>query len=263
MKNESLVSVVMPSYNSANFIGQSIESVLAQVYEHWELLVVDDASTDNSFDVIEDYAKSDCRIKARKLSKNSGAAIARNWAIDKASGRYIAFLDSDDFWYPDKLLKQIDFMERFNYSFSWTSYDLINAAGRYIRTQTASDSVTYIDLLRKKYVIGCLTAIYDTSKLGKQFMPEVRMRQDYALWLKLLRVSESQGLKTGGMNEVLSKYRIHEFAMTRNKINSARYQWNVYRFVEGISFLRSIRLMCDYLFYAIVDRVEILSQIRK
>src|SRR5690554_2344188 len=132
IQNEALVSIVMPAYNAEKYIGAAIDSVIAQTYQNWELIVVDDASNDNTASVIEEYTKKDIRVKYHRLHENSGAAIARNTAIELAHGKYMAFLDSDDTWFPEKLSKQISFMENNNYLFTCTSYTKIDEKGAYL-----------------------------------------------------------------------------------------------------------------------------------
>tara|TARA_R110002020_G_scaffold336426_4_gene551804 strand:+ start:73085 stop:73828 length:744 start_codon:yes stop_codon:yes gene_type:complete len=243
----NLVSIITPVYNSDKFLANNIASVQAQTYSNWEHILVDDCSTDNSADIILEYASKDSRIKYIKLQKNSGAGIARNTAIKAAKGKYIAFLDSDDLWHPEKLHMQIGFMEANNYHFSFTDYDMVNEAGQKIsKLIKAKPVVTYKTALYKN-PIGCLTVIFDVDFFGKQFMPAIRKRQDYALWLKLLKKTNGYGL-----GECLSSYRIGNDSISSNKFNLLKYEWKIYREEEGLSFFKS----CFYLISAIFMKLK-------
>ena len=180
----SMVSIITPSYKSERFISKTIETVLNQTYKKWEMIIVDDLSPDNSNDIIEKYAKQDSRIKLIRLLENSGPAVARNRAIEEAGGRYIAFLDADDLWKMDKLEKQIDFMNENDLAFTYSSYDLIDEDDNTLGYFKTKEQITYGEMLKTSSV-GCLTAIYDTNKIGKVYMPIILKRQDYALWLTL------------------------------------------------------------------------------
>jgi teichuronic acid biosynthesis glycosyltransferase TuaG len=244
----------MPCRNGAKFLREAIESVRAQTVPSWQLLVVDNGSTDGSQRIVEEFSAIDRRVISLS-TKVPGAAAARNVGIDAASGRLIAFLDCDDRWAPQKLERQIGRIERDDLAFCWSAYEVVNANGEKIRDQAASEYVTYGDLLRKRAVIGCLTAIYDTQLLGKQFMPDIRMRQDYALWLRLLKMSQSLGYSCAGVTESLAQYRVHDAGMTRNKLRAAFYQWRVYRDVEKLPVLESLSCMVAYLGGAVADRL--------
>ncbi len=236
-----LVSVITPSYKSEKFIAQTIESVLAQTYKNWEMIIVDDVSSDNSNKIIEKYINKDSRIKLIKLEINSGPAIARNRAIKEAKGRYIAFLDADDLWKAEKLEKQIDFMNKSNLSFTYSSYDLIDEEDNDLGSFKTKDKITYDELL-KTNSIGCLTAIYDTERLGKIYMPNILKRQDYGLWLKILKKIN----KTQGIVEPLATYRILKNSVSSNKLKAAKYQWKIYREVENINIFKSLYYFIHY-----------------
>ena len=159
-----LVSIIMPNYNSEKYIKETIESVLAQTYQNWELIIVDDCSLDNSLELAKSFR--DERIKIFSMSKNGGAAIARNKAIKEAQGKWIAFLDSDDLWITEKLEKQIAYMSNNDISFSYTDYDVIDESNNFITVFIPKfDSCTYEDILKHNHM-GCLTVVYDSSKLG-------------------------------------------------------------------------------------------------
>lgn len=243
----NLVSIITPVYNSEKYLAENIASVQSQTYANWEHILVDDYSTDKSADIILQCAAQDSRIKYIKLLKNSGAGIARNTAIKAAKGKYIAFLDSDDLWHPDKLKKQITFMEKNECYFSFTSYDIINEKGSVIKKNVeAKKTITYQVALYKN-PIGCLTVIYDVQFFGKQLMPAIRKRQDYALWLKLLKTTNAYGI-----NESLASYRKTTNSISSNKWNLIRYEWKIYREEEKLSLLSS----SFYLFSAIVLKLK-------
>ncbi|TDQ32768.1 glycosyltransferase family 2 protein [Zeaxanthinibacter enoshimensis] len=229
-----MVSVITPVHNSEKFIRQCVESVQNQFYKEWEHILVDDCSEDRSVEIIQEYARKDQRIRLIQLDQNSGAGVARNKGIAEAKGSYIAFLDSDDQWYPEKLEKQITFMQNNKYHFSFTSYDTIDEKGNKLgQLFKARQRVTYNTALFKN-PIGCLTAMYDVNFFGKQYMPEIRKRQDYALWLKLLKKADGYGLQ-----EVLSSYRHTSNSISSGKIGLLKYEWKIYREIEGLSFLQS------------------------
>lgn len=231
----NLVSIVTPVHNSEAFLKGCIDSVLSQSYENWEHILVDDCSTDNSARIVKEYADKDSRIQLISLKENSGAGVARNKGIKVAAGDYIAFLDSDDLWAPEKLERQLRFMQDNNYYFSFSAYDTINENGVDInRIVKAKARVTYKDALYKN-PLGCLTVMYDVNFFGKQFMPEIRKRQDYALWLQLLKKSDAYGI-----NEVLATYRFRNNSISSNKLGLVKYEWKIYREVEGLSFLKSL-----------------------
>ena len=237
-----LVSIITANYNAQKFIADTIESVLAQTYTNWEMIIVDDCSSDDSIEIIKQYMQQDKRIKLIELKNNSGAAIARNQAIEKAQGRYIAFLDSDDLWKSDKLEKQISFMLENKYSFTYTNYNLIDENNiEYGKTFEAPKYVSYKDLL-KTCSIGCLTAIYDTQYLGKVYMPVILKRQDYALWLKILKMID----KAYCLEESLAIYRTRSNSISSNKLKAAQYQWRIYREIEKLNIITSSYYFIHY-----------------
>ncbi|MCK9466326.1 MAG: glycosyltransferase [Thiopseudomonas sp.] len=227
-------TVVTPSYNSALFIAETIESVISQSLTGWEMIIVDDCSSDNSVQVIQSYVDQDIRIKLTQLSENSGAAVARNIAIEAAQGRYIAFLDSDDAWLPNKLEKQLKFMQENNYPFSFAAYDKINEAGEAIGHIGVPEKVTYSDLL-KMCSIGCLTAIYDTKYFGKVYMPLIRKRQDLGLWLRLLNKTDY----AYGLNETLGLYKVRKNSISADKKSAVLFTWRLYREVEKLNLIKT------------------------
>ncbi|MYL49261.1 glycosyltransferase [Halobacillus litoralis] len=220
------VSVITPSYNSANFILEAIESVQSQTYTNWEMVIVDDCSNDHSVELIEAKQSEDKRIKLIKLTRNRGPAYARNQAILAAGGKYLAFLDSDDCWLPQKLEKQISFMHKNDFSFSYTAYRIMLEAGKLTEIVFhVPRQITYKDLL-KNTAIGTLTVVLNQEKLGRVQMPLYRdCSEDYGLWMSIL----SQGVTAYGLNEELSLYRKCNESLSSNKWKSARKTWNTYR----------------------------------
>lgn len=243
-----LVSVITPTYNSALTIDATIESVIAQSYPQWQMIIVDDASTDETVNIIKKWQAQDDRISLIQLEYNSGAAIARNMAIQIAMGRYIAFLDSDDYWEAEKLDKQIHFMNSKNAGLSYTAYKKINDIGEHIGCVGVPKTVSYKDLL-KSNVIGCLTTMYDTSKIGKIYMPEIRTRQDYGLWLNILKHKTTVAY---GLNEVLATYLVRSDSISSNKKEAALNTFKLYRDIEKLGNVKSVYYFCHYVLRALV-----------
>lgn len=181
-----LVSIIMPSYNTGKFIKHTIESVLAQSYATWELIIVDDCSPDNTDEVVKPFL-SDQRIKYLKNEKNSGAAVSRNRALREAKGKWVAFLDSDDLWKPEKLEKQIGFMERNGYSFSYTNYSEIDESGKPNGvTVSGPKRITKAGFFNYCWP-GCLTVMYNREVVGLIQIADIKKNNDYAMWLKVCR----------------------------------------------------------------------------
>mgnify|MGYP000072251826 FL=1 len=224
MQNHGLVSIITPSYNSSKFISQTIESILSQTYTNWELLITDDCSVDNTREIVESYQRKDTRIKFFQLKENSGPGIARNHSIEMAKGRFIAFCDSDDQWYPEKLEKQLAFMQEKNCALSYTSYMVCDESNVITSIVVSLSNITYAALKRDNG-IGCSTAIFDVDKVGKMYFPDIRKRQDWGLWLNILKKVKV----AYGMKEPLALYRIQETSLSSNKLSLIRYNIAVYR----------------------------------
>ncbi|MEI9598241.1 glycosyltransferase family 2 protein [Moellerella wisconsensis] len=242
---QELVSIIMPCYNASHYIKDSINSVLNQTYQNFELIIIDDLSTDDSINIINSY--SDSRIKLIQLTQNSGAGIARNTGIEVAQGRFIAFLDSDDLWRQNKLEVQLEYMKKGQYPLTYTQYQKFSQLGKG-KLVIPPNTVTYNELLYCN-VIGCLTAIYDTTILGKQFMPLIRKRQDMGLWLKIL----SQGHTAYCCPQVLADYRT-DSGMTQNKLNVAKYQWMFYRQELNFNIIKSTKYFIGYAIKGVIRK---------
>ena len=247
----SLVSIITPSYNSVRYISECVESVLAQTYTSWEMIIVDDCSEDDSKQLITALSSNDTRIKTIFLDSNIGAAEARNIALAKAKGQYIAFLDSDDLWEPHKLERQISFMNKNNIAFSYTTYQSISEDGlNLINIIKAPKEMTYYSYL-KNTIIGCLTVIINREKVGYFEMPNVRSSHDMALWLLILK----RGFSAYGLDENLAKYRIVSSSNTANKMKAVKDVWRVYREIERLSFLYSLWCFFCYIFNTVKKRI--------
>lgn len=240
MDEHGLVSIVMPAYNAEKTISQSIESVLGQIYQNWELLIVNDCSTDNTESIVVSYLQ-DSRIKLINNERNTGVAQSRNTAIESSIGRYIAFLDSDDMWTNTKLISQIEFMVKNDYYFTCTSYEVIDEQGgmtnKYLSVPTV---ITYESMLRGSK-IGCLTVMIDTSVTGKFNMPSIK-HEDYVTWLNLIK-------KFGpahGLNKMYAYYRVFDGSLSSNKLQTSKWQYQIYREYYGYSFIRSAHYFINY-----------------
>tara|TARA_B100000029_G_scaffold82034_1_gene72922 strand:+ start:630 stop:1388 length:759 start_codon:yes stop_codon:yes gene_type:complete len=244
--NNELVSIITPLYNSEQFIKDTIESVINQTYKNWEMIIVDDASSDKSVTIVEKINNN--KIILIKNEINIGPALTRNKAIERSSGRYIAFLDSDDLWHPDKLAKQLKFMNDNNYSFSFSAYEKIDDLGYKMGSYYPDKiKINYQDLLKTNY-IGCLTSIIDLKLLGKKyFMPNIEKRQDQALWLLILKDKVSAYC----LNELLAKYRVRKGSISKNKLSNIKFQWQLYRKIERINIFWSIYYMIFYTYHGL------------
>lgn len=249
--NKYLVSIVTPIYNSEKFISETIESIQSQTYRNWELLLIDDCSKDNSYEIIKNYMQNDDRIKYIKLEKNSGAAVSRNTGIKNAKGRFIAFIDSDDLWEAKKLEIQVKYMLENKLGFSFTSYRYIKEDGtRTNKIAKAPNKINYNGLL-KNTIIGCSTVLIDRNIIGDFTMPLVRRGQDTATWLQLLKKEKY----AYGISEALVNYRLVGNSISSNKITALKRTWNTYRNVEKLGLLKSSYVFCFYVFNAIKKRI--------
>lgn len=241
MKN-NLVSIITPMYNSERYIEYTIESVLKQTYTDWEMLIIDDCSTDKSADIAKSYAKKDSRIKYIRVKENRGVSHARNIGLKEAEGQFIAFLDSDDIWNNKKLQKQVEFMKDNNYIITFTSYELIGENNEKLdKVVRVPKEVDYNTLL-KGNVLGCLTVVVDRSKLDFEIKMTGVRHEDYVLWLAILK----KGYTAYGINDVLASYRKSSTSLSGNKVKSAMWTWNIYRNIEKIPLHKAVYYFVNY-----------------
>lgn len=233
---KGLVSVITPTYNCADFIGETIESVQSQIYQNWEMIIVDDCSTDNTKEVVDKYISKDSRIKYFCLKNNSGAAVARTKAMELASGEYMAFLDSDDIWSEDKLKKQLYFMKEHDVAFTCTAYEQIDENGKPLNKVINTVPKADYNRVLLDCPVGNSTVMYNVEKMGKFEVPNIRKRNDDALWLQMLKREKY----VYGLNIVLMKYRIRHNSISSNKFKVIKYHWILYRNIEHLSVARSL-----------------------
>jgi len=229
---QELVSVIMPTYNAGKFLSGSIDSILTQTYHQLELLITDDHSTDpETLRILKEYSQRDSRVKVEYLTDNHGPGYARDRSIDRAQGRYIAFCDSDDRWFPEKLERQIKFMAQKDCALSYTSYITCDDMNQETGVVIAPPRVSF-GMMKRDNKIGCLTAIYDIEKLGKKyFMPTLRKRQDWALFLTIIRKCRM----AYGITDPLAYYRHRPNSVSSNKLSLIRYNVKVYESILGFS----------------------------
>ena len=231
-----LVSIITPIFNSEIFINDTFESIKSQTYTNWEWIIVDDFSSDRTCEIVEGFMHLDNRIKLYRNNTNVGAAVSRNKAIEKANGKFIAFLDSDDLWCDTKLEIQISFMLENEISLSYSAYRIITESG--IDCNKIIDPPNELDYLTllKENQIGCLTAIYDQQILGKCYMPLIRKRQDYGLWLSVLK-KVPVAYKAPG---VLAVYRVRNDSVSSSKIDLLKFNYKLFREIEKFSIVKSV-----------------------
>jgi len=239
-----LVSIITPSFNSEKFIASTIRSVQDQTYSNWELLIVDDCSTDNTERIVADFTQNDNRIKFYKLTKNSGPGVARNQAVQMAGGKFIAFLDSDDVWKPEKLSKQTNYLISNNLPFTFSFYDCIDEEGNPINKRVeAPKTLTYFQLFFCNFV-GNLTGIYDVDYFGKIPISGIRKRQDWMVWLTVLKKIR----KAKPIPESLAFYRVRKDSISASKFLLLQHNFTVYRLFHKFNVFVSLLCMAGFLF---------------
>ena len=248
-KIKDLVSIIMPSYNSGRFIAETINSVLNQTYSNWELIIVDDCSSDNTGEIIKEYKKRYSNIIYKVLEKNSGAAIARNEALKLAQGKYIAFLDSDDIWMPEKLEKQIDFMKKNNYSFTYTDYKIKLNGKLQPYVITAPNKVNKIKMYNYCY-FSTITVMYDREKIGLVQIKDLKKNNDYAMWLKIIEKENAYRLA-----ECLAIYNKHSNSISRNKMKLIKYHYILFRRGLNKKIFIAIILTINNLFWGSLKKI--------
>ena len=225
--NKALVSIVMPAYNCEKYVVEAINSILAQTYRNWELLVLDDGSKDNTLRIIEEFSQKDSRIKALPNGKNIGVSATRNRGIELATGEWIAFLDSDDMWKPEKLEKQFEIVEKEAAEFLFTGSSYINEEGEaYKEIFEVPEKITY-KKLRNQNVISCSSVLVKKKYFEHIKMEKDEMHEDYAVWLRILKT----GVTAFGVNEPLLIYRISRNSKSGNKMKTVKMTYKVFRFV--------------------------------
>jgi teichuronic acid biosynthesis glycosyltransferase TuaG len=253
----ALVSIITPSFNSEKFIAETIQSVQNQTHQNWEMIIVDDCSTDQTVSVIQQFVAIDDRIRLFQLDKNSGAGIARETALSKAKGDYIAFLDADDLWKPLKLEKQLQFLKENKSHFTFSFYDCIDEEGRPLNKRVeAPINLSYGQLFFCNYV-GNLTGIYEVNYFGKIAIAATRKRQDWMVWLIILKK-----IKTAKpVPESLALYRIRNNSLSASKVDLLKHNFAVYRTFHGYSYLVSLFIMIGFLFTQLLIKPRYIKKI--
>lgn len=244
-----LVSIIMPSYNTAKYIAESINSVLAQTYTNWELLIVDDCSTDNTDEIVQPFL-SDERIKYFKNEKNSGAAVSRNKALREAKGKWIAFLDSDDLWFPEKLEKQIKFMKKNDYKFSYTDYEKIDEASAPLNILVSGPEKVTEKAMYRYCWIGCLTVMYDAEQIGLIQIKDIKKNNDYAMWLQVAKKGHCYLLR-----ENLAKYRIRKNSVSHDKLSKKlKSHYDLFHYCDEKPAIAAFWYACWNMFWGMLKK---------
>lgn len=248
----NLVSIITPVYNASRYIEETIQSVMNQTYQQWEWILVDDASEDESVALCQKYAELDQRIRIIELESNQGAAVARNKGLSHAIGQYVAFIDSDDVWFPTKLERQLAFMDENDYDFTYTNLSRISIEGEIIQASTKIPASLNYHQLLKNTAIACSTVVIDRNAVGDFRMPNVRRGQDTATWLMLMR---ERNVIAYGLNEVLNLYRKVPGSISSNRMTALKRTWNVYRNVEKLPLLSATYYFVHYVINALIRRL--------
>ena len=247
---DGMVSVITPMYNAEKWIEKTIQSVQAQSYSCWEMIIMDDCSTDGSPEIVKSLQKQDSRIRYYRNGANSGVAMTRNQAISYAKGQYIAFLDSDDKWYPSKLERQIVKMQKEQIAFCYSACEVIDESGKRVNIRNVPEKAGYKELL-KGNAIPCLTVVLDRKQIPEISMPRMP-HEDYAAWLKIT----GSGITAYGMNEVLAGYREAGSSVSSDKFQAMRWTWAIYRQFLGLSFAKACYCFCFYVINALKKRTS-------
>lgn len=249
MKDE-LVSIIMPVFNAEAYVAAAIDSVLGQTYKHWELLAVDDGSEDSSAHILSQYARADARIQPIFLTQNHGVGYARNIGINKSRGRFLCFIDSDDIWISEKLQIQIDFMNKYSYAFTFSSYQLIKKNGDPLnRAVLVPQRITYAEALYKT-AIWTTTVCLDLNQVERPNMPLMDGAEDTAAWLTALK----QTGYAAGINQILAFYRQVPTSLSHNLKKRLTRMWRLYRQIEKLPLLKSVALYIRWGFYVLKKR---------
>lgn len=251
MENQPLVSVIMPCYNMEKYIAATIHSVQQQTCPHWELLIVDDASTDGTADIVRSHQIQDDRIHFVVKPKHSGIADTRNQCISMAKERFLAFLDADDLWHPEKLEQQLQFMKERNIGFSYSSYDCVDEEGKPLEKMVKSAGNLDYDAYLHNTIIGCSTVMINTTIIGNVFVPNFRTSEDTATWLNILK----KGFLAYAIEQPLTSYRIRQHSASSNKLKASSDLWRVYRKNEKLPLFKAVACFSSYAFNAIKKRL--------
>lgn len=252
-----LVSIIMPSWNCAKFVEETLQSVLVQTYSNWELIFQDDCSTDNTKEIVEHYAAKDSRIKYECSAKNSGAAITRNNALKRTNGRWIAFLDSDDIWLPTKLEEQLKFMTKNNYSFSYTQYEEINETSENLgRTISGPKHIGKLGMYAYCWP-GCLTVMYNRELIGTIQIADIKKNNDYAMWLKVIQHTDCHLL-----DKILAKYRKRTGSISNHSyIQLIKWHYRLFNESEHKNTLVSALLTIGNLIFGTLKKILYIKNI--
>lgn len=247
INNNPKVSIIVPLYNTKKMLSETIESVFSQTYTNWEMIIVDDCSTDGSYEYAMTFSEQDKRIKVFKMDYNSGPGAATKYGFEMSNGELIAFLDSDDLWEPVKLERQINFMLNHDYEFTCTNYEQINENGESLkRIMKCKNKADYKTVLRT-CPVGSSTVVITSSLLKKVEIPSIRKNNDYSLWLRILKVYPY----IYGMQENLMRYRVWSQSISHNKLKKVKYSWKVFREYENLSLIYSTFLILEWAFVKI------------
>ena len=253
---DQLVSIVTPIFNNEKVIEETIQSVLNQTYTNWELILVNDASSDNSSNLVKKFVEQDKRIKYYEFSDNKGAAEARNHGSKMAKGDYIAFLDADDLWHKTKLEIQIKVLNEKNIDVCFGSYEMIDSKSNSLNIKVHTLPVLIYDKLLKANYIGNLTGIYNCKNLGKIYTKDLKKRQDWLLWIEALKRSRKPA---HGISETIAYYRKSDNSLSSNKMKLIKHNFNVYRKGVRFNFIKS----CFYLLLFFYEHFFIKSRLIK
>lgn len=251
-KHIPLVSIIMPAYQCEKYIEEAIQSVMQQTYTNWELLVTEDHSHDNTWRILRQLASRDIRIRLFRTPCNQGAAMARNLSLTHASGRYIAYLDADDAWKPDKLEKQIYFMQSSNIAMCYAGIETVNENGGHLNYVKVPTTIDYNAFLSNTLTASSVMVI-DTQKIDVTLLTMRKMpREDLCTWLQILKT----GIEAKGINEPLAIYRKHENSSSANLLKMAGQTWSVYREVERLPLTKAIYHFVGYVWHAMKKRMK-------
>lgn len=251
MKDFGLVSIITPAYNCERFIAETIQSVINQTYRNWEIIIVDDCSADKTQEIVLSYQKKDTRILFLKNDNNEGSAFSRNRALSIAKGKWIAFLDSDDLWLPEKLERQIEFMNENNYHFSYTNYSEIDENSIETGISLTGPEVITKNKMQAYCWPGCLTIMYDSDFVGKMKCADLKINEEYALWIKISKITNCYLL-----NENLAKYRRRNDSLTSQSfLNLIKWHYLMFRRAENENAFVSLFHTIGNLFFGICKKL--------